>query len=74
MLLCEALFGPRVSLLKSVLIPIGEVPHILDLAEFFGCGVDYLPSSCLSLRLVAPFKCKAVWEPIVKRFHKRLAG
>jgi len=52
----------------------GEVPKLNNLAYFFGCGVDYLPSSYLSLPLVATYKCKAVWEPVVERIRKKLAG
>lgn len=73
LLIFEALSSLRVNLSKSILIPIGDEPHILDLAEFFSCGLVYFPSSHLGLALGTP-KCKAVWEPIVERFHKRLAG
>jgi len=73
LLLFEAMSGRRVNLSKSVLIPVGEVPQIFHLAHFFGCGVEYLPCSYLDLPLGAPYKCKALWEPIVERFHKRLA-
>ena len=59
---------------KSVLIPVGEVPEINFLAQFFGCGVDSLPSSNLGLPLGASFKSKVVWEPVVERFRKKLAG
>jgi len=59
---------------KSVLIPIGEVPELDNLAQFFGCGVDSLPSSYLGLPLGASFKSKVVWEPVVERFRKKLAG
>ena len=60
MLCCCPRFCLRVDLSKSVLISIGEVLHILDLAKFFGCEVNYLPSSYLGLPLAAPFKCKAL--------------
>ena len=66
-------FAVKVNLSKSVLSPIGEVPYVLDLAELFSYGIDYLPSSYFGLPLGAPFKCKAIGEPIVERFHKRLA-
>jgi len=59
---------------NSVLIPIGEVPKLNNSAHFFGCSVDYLPSSNLGLPLGATYKCKAVWEPVVERFQKKLSG
>ena len=74
LLLFEAMSGLRVNLSKSALIPVGEVPNVHDLARFFGCGVDYLPPSYLGLPLGAPYKSIAIWDPVVERFHKRLAG
>ena len=71
LVLFEALSGLRVNLSESVLIPIGKVLHILDLAI---CGVDYLSSSYLGLPLGVPFKCNVGRKPIVDRFHKELAG
>jgi len=44
LLLSKAMFGLRVSLSKTVLIPIGEVLEIHHLALFFGCGPEHLPS------------------------------
>jgi len=70
----EAMAGLRVNLAKSVLPPIGEVPELHHLAYFFGCEVDYLPSSYLAPPLGANFKSKVVWELIIERFHKRLTG
>ena len=70
----EAMSGLRVNLAKSVIIPIGEVPNVNALAHFFGCRVDYLPSTYLGLPLGASYKRKVVWDPVVERFHKRLAG
>jgi len=66
--------GLRVNFSKSVIIPIGEVPNVNGLAHFFGCRVDYLPFSYLGLSLGTTYKSKAVWDPIIERFHKRLAG
>ena len=59
---------------KSALIPIGEAPNLHQLAQFFGCGVDFLPSTYLGLPLGASYKCKSVWEPVVEKFQRRLAG
>ena len=56
LLLFEAMSGLRVNLSKSALIPVGEVPNVQDLARFFGCGVEFLPSSYLGLPLGASYK------------------
>ena len=74
LLLFEAMSGLKVNLSKSSLIPIGEIPNIQQLASFFDCGVSALPSMYLGLPLGASFKSKAVWDPVVERFQKRLAG
>jgi len=74
LLLFEALSGLKVNLAKTVIIPIGEVPDLHQLAHFFGCGFDSLPSTYLGLPLGAPYKSKIVWEPVIEKFQKRLAG
>jgi len=68
------MFGLRVNLSKSVFIPVGEVPNVDDFACFFGCGVEYLPFFYLGLPLGAPHKSIVVLDPVVERFHKKLAG
>ena len=74
LVLFEAMSGLKINLSKSVLIPVGEVTELNYLAQFFGCGVDSLPSSYLGLPLGASFKSKAVRDPVVERFRKKLAG
>jgi len=74
LLLFEVMSGLRVNLSKSALIPIGDAPNVHVLAPFFGCGVNHQPSSYLGLPLSAPYKSIAIWDPVIKRFHKRLAG
>ena len=74
LLLFEALTGLKVNLAKSVLIPIEEVPHRHQQAQFFGCGVDFLPSTYVGLPLGASYKCKSVWELVVEKFQRRLDG
>jgi len=68
----EAMSGLRVNLSKSTLV--GDVLNVHVLARFFGCGVDYLPSSYLGLPLSVPCRSITIWDPVVERFHKRLAG
>jgi len=38
LLLFETMSGLRVNLLKSFLVPIGNIPNIHHLASFFDCG------------------------------------
>jgi len=44
------------------------------LAQFFGYGVDSLPSTYFGLPLGTSYKCKTVWEPVVEKFQRGLAG
>ena len=41
----EAIFGLKVNLEKSELIPMGSVENIKELAQEFKCKVGVLPSS-----------------------------
>ena len=66
--------GLRVNLSESELIPVGDGPNVHVLACFFGCEVDHLPSSYLGLPLGALCKSTTIWNPVIERFHKRLAG
>ena len=70
----EAVSGLRVNLAKSSLLPVGEVDNIQLLAGVLGCSIDSFPSTYLGLPLGARFKEKAIWDPIIGRFEKRLSG
>jgi len=66
LLLFDAMSGLKVNLAKRVLIPIIEVLDLHHLAQFFSCGVDFLRSSYLGLLLRASYKCKVVFEQVLK--------
>ena len=70
----EAVSGLRVNLAKSSLLPVGELDNIQLLAGVLGCSIDSFPSTYLGLPLGARFKEKAIWDPIIGRFEKRLSG
>ncbi|GMP50653.1 hypothetical protein CsSME_00017186 [Camellia sinensis var. sinensis] len=74
-LLCfETVSGLRVNLSKSELIPVGEVDRVPMLAAILGCKVSALPVSYLGLPLGATFKSQGVWNGVVERVQRRLAG
>jgi len=52
----EAVSGLKINLDKSVLVPVGIVDNMDDLAGILGCGVSSLPLKYLGLPLGAPFK------------------
>ena len=69
----EAFSGLKINLTKSVIIPLGRVDNVEELAAELGCGVGSLPSSYLGLPLGAPHRALRVWDSIEDRFRRRLA-
>jgi hypothetical protein len=55
----EAVSGLKINLAKSVMVPVGYVDNMGDLACILGCGVSSLPIKYLGLLLGAPFKAKS---------------
>ena len=70
----EAIFGLRINLSKSKIIPVGRVDNVELLATDLGCGVGSLPTTYLGLPLRPPHKLVGVWDSIEDRFQKRLAS
>ena len=58
---------------KSSILPIGHMDNISTASGVLGCNVDVFPTIYLGLPLGAKFKEKAIWDPIVERFEKRLS-
>ena len=69
----EAFSGLRINLFKSVIIPLGRVDNVEELADELGCEVGSLPSTYLGLPLGAPHRALGVWDSIEDRFRRRLA-
>jgi hypothetical protein len=70
----EAISRLRINLGKSELVQVGEVPLLEELADILGCKTSTLPMKYLGLPLGASFKSKNIWNPIVERMERRLAG
>ena len=70
----EAISGLKVNLGKSKLVPVGEVPNIEALAGILGCKTHTLPMTYLGLPLGAKYKAKAIWNSILEKLERRLAG
>ena len=70
----EAVTGLKVNALKSEMVPIGEVPNIHFLAEILGCQIGSLPMTYLGMPLGASHKSPNVWNPILERIERKLAG
>jgi hypothetical protein len=70
----EAVLGLKINLAKSVLVLVGDVVNMDDLASILGCGVSSLPLKYLGLPLGAPFKAKSIWDDVVGKIKRRLAS
>jgi len=63
-----------VKLAKSSVLPVGHLDNIHLLGGLLGFKIDAFPIAYLSLPLGAKFKEKAIWDPIIGKFEKRLSG
>ena len=70
----EEMSGLRINLGKSELVPVGDVLNFPELVEILGCGESALPLKYLGLPLGASFKDKSIWNPILEKRERRLAG
>ena len=52
----------------------GEVPFFEELVGILGCHTASLPMKYLGLPLGATYKETSIWNPIIERMEKRLAG
>ena len=64
----------KVNALKSEMVPIGEVPNVLVLAEILGCRIGSLPMTYLGMPLGASHKSPTIWNPILEKIEHKLAG
>ena len=75
LLLCfQAVTSLKVNVAKSEMVPIGEVNNVQALAEILGCRVGALPMTNLGMPLGAPHKSPSIWNPILEKFERKLAG
>ena len=75
LLLCfQAVTGLKVNVSKTELVPIGEVNNVHALAEILGYRIGSLPMTYLSMPSGASHKSPSIWNPILEKFHRKLAG
>jgi hypothetical protein len=70
----KASSGLRVNLGKSELVQVSDVPVLEELADILGCKTTTLPMKYLGLPLGAKFKLKNIWNLIIEKMERRLAG
>uniref|UniRef100_A0A2N9G3B1 Reverse transcriptase zinc-binding domain-containing protein n=1 Tax=Fagus sylvatica TaxID=28930 RepID=A0A2N9G3B1_FAGSY len=70
----EAISGLKVNLAKFEMVQVGDVPHVGELAGILGCSTSSLPMKYLGLPLGAKFKAKEIWNEVLEKMERRLAG
>ena len=70
MLYFKALSGLRINLDKCVIMPVGNVDNLNQLACELGCRIGSLPSSYLGLPLGSKMNSTRVWEEGLRRNSK----
>uniref|UniRef100_A0A2N9FD14 Splicing factor YJU2 n=1 Tax=Fagus sylvatica TaxID=28930 RepID=A0A2N9FD14_FAGSY len=70
----EAFSGLKINLGKSEMVSVGDVPNLADLAAILGCHCASLPMKYLGLPLGAKFKETNIWNLIIEKMERRLAG
>ena len=70
----EAITGLKVNLAKSEMVQVGDAPHVGELAGILGCTTSTLPMKYLGLPLGAKFKAKEIWNEVLEKIERRLAG
>ncbi|XP_030923333.1 uncharacterized protein LOC115950243 [Quercus lobata] len=70
----EVVSGLKINLGKSELVPIGMVHNLDLLLNLLGCKQGTLPMKYLGLPMGAKCKDKLIWNPILEKIERRLAG
>ena len=70
----EAVTGLRVNMNKSEMVQVGTVPDFPRLAALLSCKIGTLPMNYLGMPLWAPHNALSMWDPILKKIERRLAG
>ncbi|XP_040992146.1 uncharacterized protein LOC121239053 [Juglans microcarpa x Juglans regia] len=66
--------GLKVKLGKSGMVQVGQVRNMSRLASILDCRVSSLPVSYLGLPLESKFKANTVWDGVLEKVERRLAG
>ena len=66
--------GLKVNVHKSEMVPIGEVDDMHALVDILGCRVGTLPMSYLGMLLRVSHNSLSIWNPILEKFKRKLAG
>jgi hypothetical protein len=64
----------RINLGKSEIVPVGEVKDVDNMTHILGCRVVSLLMTCLGLPLGVSFKATSIWNGVIEKVERWLAG
>ena len=70
----EAITGLKINVGKSEIVPVGDGGDLNGLARILCCKVGTLPMRYLGMPLGAHCKDSSIWNPIIEKMEKWLAG
>lgn len=70
----EIVSGLKINMDKFELVPVGVVPNIVDMVDVLECKRGSLPMKYLGLPLGANVRDRSIWNPIIEKVERRLAG
>jgi hypothetical protein len=70
----ESVLGLRINLAKLELVLVGNAINVEGLTSIWGFRVSSLSVKYLGLPLGASFKVKSIWDDIVEKIERHLAG
>ena len=70
----EIISGLKINLEISELVLVGVVPNFELLVDALGCKQDSLSMKYLGIPLGAKLKEKIIWNPMIEKVERRLAG
>ena len=59
---------------KSELVLVRDVPNLSVLGDIMHCRIASLPMTYLGMLLGSSFKLKDIWNSILEKMERRLAG
>ena len=68
----EAISGLKINLEKTLILLVGNVENLDELASELGCRTRALPSTYLGLPLGMRHNSLQVWDGVEERFRKKL--
>ena len=70
----ELVSGLKINMGKPELVHVGVVPYIANMVNVLACKQGSFPMKYLGLPLGANVRDSSIWNPIIEKVERRLAG